>query len=134
MSGQETFRLGNTIPDEIEKVKPSGQFNETLTVCQLVEHLKNELKTVDLTQNKFKSSFLLYILDKVKTVIIKNKHLEKDQLIQISVQVLKLLIVNITDADLKTIEDTLNILISNKIVKAVDKSIKGKLKKLLKKN
>lgn len=133
MSGQEIYRLGNTLPDEVEKVKPSGQFNETLTISQLVEHLKNEFKGVNLEQNKFKSSFLLYILDKVKTIIIKNKHLEKDQLVQISIQVLKQLIQNITDNDLKTIEDTLNILINNKIVKAVDNSIRGRIKKILKK-
>lgn len=133
MSGQEPFRLGNTLPDEIESVKASGQFNETLTICQLVEHLKTQFKGLDINQNKLKSSFLLFILDKVKTVIIKNKFLEKEQIKDITIQVLKLL-TNLNETELKIVDDTLDILIDNKLVKAVDKSIRGKIKKLLKKN
>jgi hypothetical protein len=130
---QEIFRLGSSLPDEVEKVKSSGGFCEILTIYQLAEHLRNEFKSINLQEQKFKSSFLKYILEKVKTIIKNTKSFEKEQLKQLTIQIIKHLIPNISDSDLKTIEDTIDTLINNKLVKAVDKSFRGKIKKFLKK-
>ena len=125
--------LGLTLPNEIQEVQPTGAFNETLTVSHLVEHLKNDLKSIDLSQQKFKPSFIKFLLDKVKTIIKSSNTLKKEQLKDLSIQVLKLLITNLTDSDIKIIDDILDTLISNKLVKAVDNTMRGKIKSTFKK-
>lgn len=130
----QSFTLGLNLPNEITCVKPSGQFNELLTVNQLNEHLKNELKGIQIHEQKFKPSFILYILEKVKTIILNNKSFNKDELKDLTNQTLKLLIPGITDQDLKIIDDIMDTLITNKLVQAIDNSITGKIKSFLKKD
>jgi hypothetical protein len=130
MSNHQTFMLGNSIPEEIESVKATGQFCEIVVIVQLCEHIKNELKGIDLNQQKFKPSFIKFLLDKVKTVIKKTKSLDKEQLKDLATQCIKILFPTVTDLELKVIDDILDTLIDNKLIKAVDKSLKGKFKKL----
>jgi hypothetical protein len=127
--------LGSSLPDAVTSVTAAGAFHETLVIAQLVLHLKQELQGVDIGASKLKPSFIQYILSKIKTVVISSSSLEKDQLKDLLIQVLGQLVVRLAPAETKVVEDVFfDLLVKNKLVKAVDHSLKGRFTSLFKKH
>ena len=134
MSQQPTLPpLGNTLPPAVTHVRSTGQFHEALVIAQLVTLLRSEMQGVDLNQSKLKVSFIQYVLSKIKTIVVSSKStLEKDQLKDLLIQVLTQL-VTLAPAEVKVVEDVFEMLSKNHLIKAVDKSIRGRIKSLFKK-
>jgi DNA integrity scanning protein DisA with diadenylate cyclase activity len=125
--------LGAALPGAVTHVRSSGAFHEALVVAQIVVHLKNEMQGVDLNATKLKPSFIQFVLSKIKTVVVSSKStLEKDQLKDLLIQVLGQL-VTLAPAEVKVVEDVFEMLSKNHLIKAVDRSIRGRIKGLFKK-
>lgn len=125
------------INDEVLKIKLSGDVLDAQIVPALAEHLRQTFKNVDFNELKFSNGFIELVLDKIFTILLntveeKITKTEKDRLIVILEQVLKVLIPHIQPNELKIIITCATYIINHDLVqgyKKKAKSLKDKIKK-----
>lgn len=118
----------------LDEVYPTGGLALSVASAQIVEHLKEALKSVDNLENqKFSASFIKFVLDKIKTYIKASKNnITMDSFESLSILVFKGLF-KLSDVESKQISDTIGLLLKSGLVHSVDKSLRGYVKWVLKK-